>query len=162
MGSYDKMQQSQPNNKINDNLFCSLTFIHHYPHYLQVDLYLRNASFDMYNVDADECIRPYMIQPVNLSNLLLVVVNIGCGDTASSILSITPEEVAYGNNTLVCQKAIMNLKRKRPQSCIRTHLRESEIKDQCGLATNIRSNLCLLVLTLLLTCALAERRVVLL
>ncbi|XP_011260167.1 voltage-dependent calcium channel subunit alpha-2/delta-3 isoform X2 [Camponotus floridanus] len=128
----------------------------------EVDLYLRNTSFDMYDVGADECIRPYMIQPLNLTNLLLVVVNIGCGDTASSILSITPEEVAYGNNTLVCQKAIMNLKRKRPQSCIRTHLRESEIKDQCGLATNIRSNLCLLVLTLLLTCALAKKRVVLL
>lgn len=129
---------------------------------LQIYLYLRNTSFDMYDVDADDkyCIRPYVVQQVSFSNLLLVVVNIGCGDTTSPILSITPEEVVYENNTLVCQKALTSLKRKRPQSCIRSHIRESEIKDQCGLATNARSNLRLLVVTLLLTCALAGKRVV--
>ncbi|CAL1679526.1 unnamed protein product [Lasius platythorax] len=126
-------------------------------------LYLRNASFDMYDVDADDhCIRPYVVQQVSFSNLLLVVVNIGCSDTMSSTLSITPEEVIYENNTLVCQKAFAGLKRKRPQSCIRSHPRESEIQDQCGLATNARSSLRLLVTMLLLTCALAGRSAVLL
>lgn len=123
-------------------------------------LYLRNASFDMYDVDADEqCIRPYVVQQVSLSNLLLVVVNTGCGDMSLPKMSITPEEVTY-ENTLVCQKAFAGLKRKRPQSCIRSHPRESEIEDQCGLATNARSSLRLLVTMLLLTYVLAGRSAV--
>lgn len=129
----------------------------------QVYLYLRNTSFDMYDVDADDkCIRPYVVQPVSFSNLLLVVVNTDCGEMDSPMLSITPEEVIYENNTLVCQKAFAGLKRKRPQSCIRSHPRESEIKDQCGLATSARSSLRLLVTTLLLTCTLIGRNVILL
>ncbi|XP_072766737.1 voltage-dependent calcium channel subunit straightjacket isoform X2 [Anoplolepis gracilipes] len=127
----------------------------------EVYLYLRNTSFDMYDVDTDDkCIRPYVVQQVSFSNLLLVVVNIGCGDTSSPTLSITPEEVMYDNSSLVCQKAFTALKRKRPQSCIRSHPRESEIKEQCGSATNARSSLRLLVMTLLLTCALAGRSTV--
>ncbi|XP_029664841.1 voltage-dependent calcium channel subunit alpha-2/delta-3 isoform X1 [Formica exsecta] len=129
----------------------------------EVYLYLRNTSFDMYDVDVDDkCIRPYVVQQVSFSNLLLVVVNDGCGDMKSPTLSITPEEVIYENNTLVCQKAFAGLKRKRPESCIRNHTRESEIKEQCGLATNARSSLRLLVTTLLLTCALFGRNAVLL
>ncbi|XP_011136367.1 voltage-dependent calcium channel subunit alpha-2/delta-3 isoform X5 [Harpegnathos saltator] len=124
----------------------------------EVYLYLRNASFDTYDVDVDEnCMRPYVVQPVNFSNMLLVVVRTDCGDTMSPSLSIVPEEVVYENNTLVCQKALTSLKRKRPQSCIRSHPRESEIKDQCGRATNARLSLRLLLTLLLLTRALAGR-----
>ncbi|XP_032664937.1 voltage-dependent calcium channel subunit alpha-2/delta-3 isoform X3 [Odontomachus brunneus] len=123
-------------------------------------LYLRNASFDTYDVDVDEnCMRPYVVQPVNFSNMLLVVVKTDCGDTTSPLLSIVPEEVIYENNTLVCQKAFTGLKRKRPQSCIRSHPRESEIKDQCGRATNVRSSLRLLLTLLSLMCALAGQNV---
>ncbi|XP_050454888.1 voltage-dependent calcium channel subunit alpha-2/delta-3 isoform X2 [Cataglyphis hispanica] len=129
----------------------------------EVYLYLRNTSFDMYDVDADDkCIRPYVVQQVSFSNLLLVVVNTDCGEMDSPMLSITPEEVIYENNTLVCQKAFAGLKRKRPQSCIRSHSNESQIKDQCGLATSARSSLRLLVTTLLLTCTLIGRNVILL
>ncbi|KAL6434662.1 hypothetical protein ACFW04_006181 [Cataglyphis niger] len=129
----------------------------------EVYLYLRNTSFDMYDVDADDkCIRPYVVQQVSFSNLLLVVVNTDCGEMDSPMLSITPEEVIYENNTLVCQKAFAGLKRKRPQSCIRSHPNESQIKDQCGLATSARSSLRLLVTTLLLTCTLIGRNVILL
>lgn len=124
-------------------------------------LYLRNASFDnaTFDKDTDEnCDPPYVVQPVSSSNMLLVVVDDNCGDTISPPLSVKPEEVIYENNTLVCQKALTGLKRKRPQSCIRSHKRESEIKDQCGLATNnTRSNLLLLIL--LLMCALSGRSV---
>lgn len=123
-----------------------------YALHLQMYLYLRNASFDSYDKDVDEnCEQRYMVQPVTNTSMLLVVVKTDCGDTTSPALSVMPEEVIYENNTLVCQKAITGLKRKRPSSCIRSHSRESEIKDQCGLATNTRSNLLLLIL--LLTCA---------
>ncbi|KAK2575605.1 hypothetical protein KPH14_011311 [Odynerus spinipes] len=102
----------------------------------EVYLYLRNSSITNYNVEVDphdECARPYVVQPVNFSNMLLIVVNTGaCSDTASPPLSVVPEEVIYENNSLVCQKALTFLKRKRPESCIRTHPRESEIKDLCG------------------------------
>lgn len=124
----------------------------------QVYLYLRNASFDAFDVNVDEgCKRRYVVQPVDLSNLLLLAVNTACGDTESPPLSVVPEEVLYENNTLVCQKALTGLKRKRPQSCIRSHPRESEIKDQCGEATIDRSSLPLLLTLLTLTRALAGR-----
>ncbi|XP_011876387.1 PREDICTED: voltage-dependent calcium channel subunit alpha-2/delta-3 isoform X2 [Vollenhovia emeryi] len=124
----------------------------------EVYLYLRNASFNSYDKDVNENCEQglYMVQPVTNTSMLLVVVNAMCGDdTTSPVLNVKPEEVIYENNTLVCQKALTGLKRKRPQSCIRMHSRESEIKDQCGLAANTKSNLLLLIL--LLMCALAER-----
>lgn len=98
------------------------------------------------------------MQPVSYSNLLMLVVNTACENTMGATVSVTPEEIMYDNYTLVCQKALSSLKRKRPQSCIRWHERESKIKDQCGLATSVESSLHLLV-TLLLACALAGRNV---
>lgn len=128
---------------------------------LQVYLYLRNASFDSYDKDMDaNCRRRYIVQPVTNTSMLLVVVNTNCGDTTSPPLSIKPEEVTYDiNNTLVCQKVGANLMRKRPDSCIRSNPRESEIKDQCGLAANTTSNL---LLMLLLMCTLIGRNIFLL
>lgn len=120
----------------------------------EIYLYLRNASFDSFDMDMNCEYRWYMVQPVSYSNMLLVVVNTVCGDTTSPTLNVKPEEVIYENNTLVCQKTLIGLKRKRPQSCIRTHPDESRIRDQCGLATSTRSNLLLLIL--LLMCALGK------
>ncbi|XP_076666830.1 voltage-dependent calcium channel subunit straightjacket isoform X3 [Andrena cerasifolii] len=125
----------------------------------EVYLYLRNMSFESFDIESDanrECMRPYIVQPVDFTNMLLLVVNTECSDTKVPPLSIIPEEVMYENNSLVCQKALTNLRRKRPASCIRTHPRESEIKDLCGLASNAGPNIYLLLL-LLATCALARR-----
>lgn len=125
----------------------------------QVYLYLRNTSFDTFDIESDvnrDCMRPYIIQPVDFSNMLLLVVNTECADTASPSLSVIPEEVMYENNSLVCQKALAPLGRKKPASCIRSHHRESEIKDLCGLASNAGPNIYLLLL-LLATCALIKR-----
>ncbi|XP_025988589.1 voltage-dependent calcium channel subunit alpha-2/delta-3 isoform X3 [Solenopsis invicta] len=124
----------------------------------EIGLYLLNASFESHDKDTDDC--QYMVQRVAHSNMLLVVIHEICGKMTWPPLSTKPEEWVYKNNTLVCQKAIPGLKRKRPQSCIRTHTRESEIKDQCGLATNARLNLFLLIL--LLMCALAGKSTILL
>lgn len=125
-------------------------------------LYLRNVSFDSFDVEPgtnDECMRPYIVQPVDFSNMLLLVVNTDCIDTMSLPLSVVPEEVTYENNSLVCQKALTTLKRKRPEFCIRTHPRESEIKDLCGLAVNATPDIYLLIL--LVTSCVLVRRVVL-
>lgn len=103
----------------------------------------------MFDIDSDvkkDCMRPYIVQPVNYSNMLLLVVNTACTETTIPPLSVIPEEIIYENNSLVCQKALISLKRKRPQSCIRSHSRESEIKDLCGLASNITPNIYLFFL----------------
>ncbi|XP_043672455.1 voltage-dependent calcium channel subunit alpha-2/delta-3 isoform X1 [Vespula pensylvanica] len=125
----------------------------------EVYLYLRNSSVTDYNIEVDtddECARPYVVQPVNFSNMLLIVVNIGtCYDTTVPSLTVVPEEVIYENNSLVCQKAWTFLKRKRPESCIRTHPRESEIKDLCGLASDQGPSNFLIFL--LLTCILIRQ-----
>ncbi|XP_043503020.1 voltage-dependent calcium channel subunit alpha-2/delta-3 isoform X2 [Polistes fuscatus] len=125
----------------------------------EVYLYLRNSSVINYNVEVDmedECARPYIVQPVNFSNMLLIVVNTGiCSDTTYPPLTVMPEEVIYENNSLVCQKAWTFLKRKRPESCIRTHPRESEIKDLCGLASFTGPNN--FIIFLLLTCILIRQ-----
>ncbi|XP_033328021.1 voltage-dependent calcium channel subunit straightjacket isoform X2 [Megalopta genalis] len=127
----------------------------------EVYLYLRNVSFDKFDVEQDindSCMRSYIVQPVEFSNMLLLVVNTDCTDTESPSLSVLPEEVMYENNSLVCQKALITLRRKKPQSCIRTHSRESEIKDLCGLAVIATPNIYLL--TLLPTACVLVRRVV--
>ncbi|XP_076283343.1 voltage-dependent calcium channel subunit straightjacket isoform X9 [Lasioglossum baleicum] len=127
----------------------------------EVYLYLRNVSFESFDVEMDindNCMRSYIVQPVAFSNMLLLVVNTDCTDTVSPPLSVLPEEVMYENNSLVCQKAISTLRRKKPQSCIRTHPRESEIKDLCGLAVNVAPNIYLLAL--LSTVCVLVRRVV--
>lgn len=120
---------------------------------------MRNSSVTDYNIEVDtddECARPYVVQPVNFSNMLLIVVNIGtCYDTTVPSLTVVPEEVIYENNSLVCQKAWTFLKRKRPESCIRTHPRESEIKDLCGLASDQGPSNFLIFL--LLTCILIRQ-----
>ncbi|XP_015188369.1 PREDICTED: voltage-dependent calcium channel subunit alpha-2/delta-3 isoform X2 [Polistes dominula] len=125
----------------------------------EVYLYLRNSSVKnhYFEVDMeDDCTRPYVVQPVNFSNMLLIVINTGiCSETTSPPLTVIPEEVIYENNSLVCQKAWTFLKRKRPESCIRTHPRESEIKDLCGLASLTGPNN--FVIFLLLTCILIRQ-----
>ncbi|CAK9822577.1 Voltage-dependent calcium channel subunit alpha-2/delta-3 [Anthophora retusa] len=127
----------------------------------EVHLYLRNTSFESFDIESDaegECTRPYVVQPVDFSNMLLLVVNTDCGQTDMPPLSVIPEEVMYENNSLVCQKALTTLNRKRPQSCIRSHPRESEIKDLCGLGSNVAPNIYLLFL-LSIACTLVQRAV---
>ncbi|XP_044586279.1 voltage-dependent calcium channel subunit alpha-2/delta-3 isoform X2 [Cotesia glomerata] len=115
----------------------------------EVYLYLlKNESTKVYDVDLDTgkgCTRPYVVQPVDFSNMLLIVVDLNCPNTAEPYVDIEPVEVIYFNTTLACQKASTNMKRRRPLSCIRNHLQESEIKDQCGLASTIRPNSGLLI-----------------
>ncbi|XP_017890137.1 voltage-dependent calcium channel subunit alpha-2/delta-3 isoform X2 [Ceratina calcarata] len=130
----------------------------------EVYLYLRNASFDSKSFDTELDIgncskKSYIVQPVDSSNMLLVVVHMDCMEAREPALTIVPEEIMYENNSLVCQKAQTTLKRKRPQSCIRSHPRESEIKDLCGSASNAAPNV-YLILLLSMIYALTTQRIV--
>ncbi|XP_008550287.1 voltage-dependent calcium channel subunit alpha-2/delta-3 isoform X1 [Microplitis demolitor] len=119
----------------------------------EVYLYLlKNSSTKVYDVDLDtskECSRPYVVQPVDFSNMLLIVVDLNCPNTAEPYIDVEPAEIIYFNTTLACQKGFTNLKRRRPSSCIRNHPRESEIKDRCGLASTIGPNAGLLLILII-------------
>ena len=123
-----------------------------------MNLYLLNhTNTKEYDVDSDSdtaCLRPYVVQPVDLSNMLLLVIDTNCGRTNENPLRITHSDIIPKNSssTLACLKAEKALKRKRPQSCVRSHKNESEIKDQCGLAANFQPNLQLISISFLLFC----------
>lgn len=115
----------------------------------QVNLYLLNSSTNSKHYDVDmnldvdskgRCNRPYIVQPVGSSNMLLVVVEKSCPSTDFPIVTVQPEDIKYDNNSLACQKLTNNMSRRRPAVCIRSHKNESEIKDLCGLASSNRLN----------------------
>ncbi|XP_058802152.1 voltage-dependent calcium channel subunit alpha-2/delta-3 isoform X2 [Phymastichus coffea] len=105
-----------------------------------VDLYLlseiraNNSVYDNPEENIQGCdYLKYIVQPVNATNMILLVIdNAQCKATLQ--FDTLPQEVTYSINssTLACQKSRANLERVRPQSCIRYHPKESEIKDLCG------------------------------
>ncbi|XP_044013725.1 voltage-dependent calcium channel subunit alpha-2/delta-4 isoform X2 [Aphidius gifuensis] len=118
----------------------------------EVYLYLLKNGSTKYDIDFNSskgCERPYVVQPVDFSNMLLVVVDVNCPNTDRPPIDTEPVEIYY-NSTLACQKAFNGLKRKRPQYCVRTHKNESEIKDRCGDASSIGPNTILLTLTFII------------
>ncbi|XP_063239257.1 voltage-dependent calcium channel subunit alpha-2/delta-3 isoform X2 [Bacillus rossius redtenbacheri] len=91
------------------------------------------------------CSRPFVVQSIPHSNLVLVVVDSLCKADYEK-LTISPSEVVYDNNTLSCYKVYgFNLHRTRPPSCINNHTRESEIKDQCGGSSAVHTSVLLLL-----------------
>ncbi|KAJ8872181.1 hypothetical protein PR048_025783 [Dryococelus australis] len=90
------------------------------------------------------CSRPFVVQSIPHSNLILVVVDTLCKSDYEK-LTIEATEVVYANHTLSCYKVHnFNLHRTRPPSCINNHTRESEIKDQCGGCSTIHTSILLL------------------
>lgn len=78
----------------------------------------------------------YTFQPVNYTNMLLLVIDRRDCEVVDLQLSVKPHEVIYSQNasSLACQKNMRNLPRRHLPDCIRSHPRESEIKDLCGRA----------------------------
>ncbi|XP_046751190.1 voltage-dependent calcium channel subunit alpha-2/delta-3 isoform X4 [Diprion similis] len=125
----------------------------------EMKLYLlQNVSADKYDVDCvsvddidRDCERPYVVQPVDSSNMILLVVNAICLKSDTEKLTVFPSEIKY-NDSLACYKAANSLPRRRPASCIRNHTREREIKDLCGGASRgISITLLSMLLPILLT-----------
>ncbi|VEN45103.1 unnamed protein product [Callosobruchus maculatus] len=97
----------------------------------------RNISNSGYNRSMVDCTRPYIVQKVTGSNLILVVVNNLCRENSTRVAdSPDPVQVDY-NMSLACYRAFYNdFPRRHYMTCINRHINESEIK-LCGKATNI-------------------------
>ncbi|XP_051159671.1 voltage-dependent calcium channel subunit alpha-2/delta-3 isoform X5 [Leptopilina boulardi] len=122
----------------------------------EVDLYLLNhTNTKEYDVDSDRCARPYVIQPVELSNMLLLIIDTTCPEIEENNFKIMHTETFEDSSlmSLACMKAVNStLKRKRPMSCVRSHRNESEIRDQCGHASNFKSNFKFIIISLVISC----------
>lgn len=112
---------------------------------LQAELYIlksisnKNIFYVNTSQETDCKTLKYIVRPINHTNMLLIVIDLSeCKMWNSQTFSVEPEEIFYGeNDTLACRKSRSNLSRRRPETCIRTHPKESEIKNLCGSATNL-------------------------
>ncbi|XP_062707159.1 voltage-dependent calcium channel subunit alpha-2/delta-4 isoform X3 [Aedes albopictus] len=91
------------------------------------------------NCHSSGCERPFSVQKIPHSNLILLVVDVLC-PCGSKQLDIEPQEVHGGAGKLgacgVRRMAKEKMLRKRPNRCISYHPEEIEIK-QCGTATGL-------------------------
>ncbi|XP_060516283.1 voltage-dependent calcium channel subunit alpha-2/delta-3 isoform X2 [Cylas formicarius] len=100
------------------------------------------------NCHVTGCERPFSVQKIPFSNLILLVVDNTC-PCGSKQLSINPQELVYEAKDTGClHKPKSNLYRRRPPKCINYHPEEIEIHI-CGKSTTIS----LSILTLLVACA---------
>lgn len=70
--------------------------------------------------------RPFVVLPIPSSNLILLVVDNIC-PVANPHYKITtaPYEQEYSNESLPCYRSTINLRRRRPPSCINRHVNVS-------------------------------------
>nr|CAD7199592.1 unnamed protein product [Timema douglasi] len=109
------------------------------------------------NCHVTGCERPFSVQKIPCSNLILLVVDTLC-PCGSKQLSITPQEVNYesvspGGSMVQCRiKPQETMYRRRPPKCMNYHPEESEIGLCGGCSISLSSlhilALCLLVWTL--------------
>ncbi|XP_063823520.1 voltage-dependent calcium channel subunit alpha-2/delta-3 isoform X3 [Ostrinia nubilalis] len=106
------------------------------------EMYLYQLEYsnldDKLNQPVANCERPYYVQLVNYTNMLMIVVDSVCPKGEGPIMSIDPTEVQY-NESLPCLKHMHPLYRKQPTSCIRNHTEESNI-DMCGRCSLLQRN----------------------
>ncbi|XP_072393031.1 voltage-dependent calcium channel subunit alpha-2/delta-3 isoform X1 [Diabrotica undecimpunctata] len=97
----------------------------------------RDIAGSAYNRTMVECSRPYIVQKISGSNMILLVVNNVCsGEPKTTIDTPDPIEVDY-NMSLACYRAMYNdFPRRHYMSCINRNANESEIKI-CGKASYI-------------------------
>ncbi|CAG9814965.1 unnamed protein product [Phaedon cochleariae] len=98
----------------------------------------RNVSNSGYNKSMVECSRPYIVQRVTGSNMILLVITKLCREEENNphAESPVPVEVDY-NMSLACYRALHNdFPRRYYMSCINRHANESEVK-LCGGCNNI-------------------------
>ncbi|KAL3289880.1 hypothetical protein HHI36_023270 [Cryptolaemus montrouzieri] len=91
------------------------------------------------NCHVTGCERPFSVQKIPHSNLILLVVDTAC-PCGSKQLSILPQEVVYDSGNGGCvHKPKDNLPRRRPSKCINYHPEEIEIHI-CGSAVTLSSS----------------------
>ncbi|CAH1960682.1 unnamed protein product [Acanthoscelides obtectus] len=93
------------------------------------------------------CERPFSVQKIPHSNLILLVVDTAC-PCGSKQLSIVPQEVSYESKNGGClHKPKDSLYRRRPPKCINYHPEEVEIRI-CGGAAFLSTDTLVLLLSL--------------
>ncbi|CAL4060429.1 unnamed protein product, partial [Meganyctiphanes norvegica] len=81
------------------------------------------------NCHSNGCGRPFSVQKVEYTNLVLIAVHNLCPCESRNV-DITPREVEY-NETMHCQRLLLNHYRRRPTECFNYHPDEEEIR-LCG------------------------------
>lgn len=70
--------------------------------------------------------RPFVVLPIPSSNLILLVVENMCLAVDPNYkLTTAPLEQEYSNESLACYRSTINLRRRRPSSCINRHVNVS-------------------------------------
>ncbi len=88
------------------------------------------------NCHESECERPFSVQLIPHTNLILIVADKHC-PCFSTKITIRPREVVYGHNNTAeeyCRRLKYNIYRRKPTHCFSYHPEETEIK-LCGGAT---------------------------
>ncbi|XP_018330048.1 voltage-dependent calcium channel subunit alpha-2/delta-3-like isoform X2 [Agrilus planipennis] len=97
----------------------------------------------------DNCTRPFIVQPVDSSNMILLVINNICMDQPKLIPTPEPVEVDY-NMSLTCYRVMKNMyPRRLYMSCINRNKNESDI-ELCGRGPKMATNKFLLFVSLFL------------
>ncbi|XP_044741328.1 voltage-dependent calcium channel subunit alpha-2/delta-3 isoform X3 [Chrysoperla carnea] len=95
----------------------------------------------------EESPRPFVVEQISNSNMILLVVDALCkrDENVGPIITL-PQEYKYnGSDTLSCFKVRSpELSRRRPSSCISSHMNESEI-ELCGKGNRIENSLNMLL-----------------
>ncbi|KAK9874141.1 hypothetical protein WA026_002496 [Henosepilachna vigintioctopunctata] len=110
----------------------------------------RNMSNSGYNKTMTNCSRPFIVQRVLGSNMILLVINNLCRQNYEDTIPWPePQQINYNMST-TCYKALFNnLPRRHYMSCINRNINESEIK-LCGKGTKASFSGQLVLLALIL------------
>jgi len=88
------------------------------------------------------CERPFALQKIAKSNLLLVLINNSCKMSSNQEFYDSPKTVMYSNNdSLTCRRMRNKLLfRKLPKLCFTQHENESKMEFYCGRSAQLSSN----------------------
>ncbi|XP_026684087.1 voltage-dependent calcium channel subunit alpha-2/delta-3-like isoform X1 [Diaphorina citri] len=126
----------------------------------EVDLYvlepktlvLKDTQRSSMGVHKHDCSRPYLLELIPNTNLVLVVINSLCYPRLKEPYFDTyPKKVGYPNGSMLCYKerSAVRLVRRRPTHCVKSHPSETNITQLCGRAGTMLPNF-ILTLSILL------------
>ncbi|GBP42126.1 hypothetical protein EVAR_21130_1 [Eumeta japonica] len=123
--SFDDSYLSKPTSKVAERDFEKLVLINRTrPTPCDREMYLYQIDYNNIDEKLDKpvmnCDRPYYVQLVKYTNLLLIVADTLCPKEDVPLITVEATEVDY-NESLPCLKHIHPLYRNRPVSCIKSH-----------------------------------------
>lgn len=96
----------------------------------------KNMSNSPYNKTIEGCARPFIVQKVSQSNMILLVINRLCAENGRKLVKYPdPEEVDY-NMSLACYRVLHNdFPRRHYMSCINRNANVSFLNNNYNLIT---------------------------